>query len=54
MRLNPTECTFGVAAGKFLGFMLTARGKEANPDKCAAILDMRSPATLKEIQRLVD
>ncbi|XP_052723752.1 uncharacterized protein LOC128193711 [Vigna angularis] len=53
MRLNPAKCTFGVAAGKFLGFMLTSRGIEANPDKCGAVLQMQSPATLKEIQRLI-
>ena len=40
-------------ADKFLGFMLTARGIEANPDKYAAIMEMRSPKNLKEIQRLV-
>ena len=34
MRLNPAKCTFGVQAGKFLGFLLTSRGIEANPDKC--------------------
>ncbi|XP_068474690.1 uncharacterized protein [Phaseolus vulgaris] len=39
-------------AGKFLGFLLTERGIEANPDKCAAILAMRSPATVKEVQQL--
>jgi len=33
MRLNPEKCVFGVPARKFLGFMLTARGIEANPDK---------------------
>lgn len=33
MRLNPEKCTFGVQAGKFLGFMLTHRGIKANPDK---------------------
>jgi len=53
MRLNPEKCVFGVPTGKFLGFMLTARGIEANPDKCAAITEMRSPRNLKEIQRLV-
>ncbi|XP_061376471.1 uncharacterized protein LOC133318480 [Gastrolobium bilobum] len=36
IRLNPVKCAFGVAAGKFLGFMLTHRGIEANPDKCKA------------------
>ena len=39
-------------AGKFLGFLLSERGIEANPDKCAAILAMRSPATVKEVQQL--
>lgn len=53
MRLNPSKCTFGVPAGKFLGFMLTSRGIEANPDKCRAILEMKSPTRLKEVQCLV-
>ena len=39
-------------AGKFLGFMLTKRGIEANPDKCAAIIAMRSPTSVKEVQQL--
>jgi len=53
MRLNPTKCVFGVEGRKFLGFMLTHRGIEANPDKCEAISSMRSPVNLKELQRLV-
>ncbi|WVY97056.1 hypothetical protein V8G54_029207 [Vigna mungo] len=53
LRLNPSKCTFGVSAGKFLGFMLTNRGIEANPDKCRAILEMRTPTKLKEVQCLV-
>ena len=52
LKLNPEKCIFGVEAGKFLGFLLTERGIEANPDKCAAILAMRSPATMKEVQQL--
>nr|KYP39609.1 Transposon Ty3-G Gag-Pol polyprotein [Cajanus cajan] len=54
MRLNPEKCVFGVSGGKFLGFMLSNRGIEANPDKCQAILDMKSPGTLKEVQKLAD
>jgi len=50
LKLNPEKCIFGVEAGKFLGFLLTERGIEANPDKCAAILALRSPATVKEVQ----
>jgi len=50
LKLNPEKCVFGVEAGKFLGFLLTERGIEANPDKCAAILAMRSPTSVKEVQ----
>jgi len=51
-RLNPAKCTFGVQAGKFLGFLLTSRGIEANPDKCQAIINMRSPCNIQEVQQL--
>jgi len=54
MRLNFDKCAFGVEGGKFLGFMLTHRGIEANPEKCKAIAEMRSPNSIKEIQRLVE
>ncbi|XP_016192778.1 uncharacterized protein LOC107633688 [Arachis ipaensis] len=52
MRLNPEKCAFGVKGRKFLGFILTSRGIEANPEKCQAILDMCSPKTTKDVQRL--
>nr|XP_025640917.1 uncharacterized protein LOC112735606 [Arachis hypogaea] len=52
MRLNPDKCAFGVQGGKFLGFMLTSRGIEANPEKCKAVLNMTSPKTIKEVQQL--
>jgi len=53
LRLNPDKCVFGVDRGKFLGFMLTQHGIEANPEKCKAIIEMRSPTTIKEVQRLI-
>ena len=43
MKLNPNKCAFGVASGKFLGFMVSHRGIEANPEKIKVILDMKSP-----------
>ncbi|CAL8112754.1 unnamed protein product [Prunus armeniaca] len=52
MRLNPTKCTFGVSSGKFLGFMISQRGIEANPEKIKAIIDMKTPKTQKDIQSL--
>ena len=30
MKLNPSKCAFGVMVGKFLGFMVSQRGIEAN------------------------
>ena len=33
MKLNPNKCAFGVSSGKFLGFMVSQKGIEANPDK---------------------
>ncbi|KAM2134576.1 hypothetical protein ACFX1R_004582 [Malus domestica] len=52
MRLNPTKCAFGVGSGKFLGFMTSQRGIEANHEKIKAILDMKKPVTSKDIQSL--
>ena len=52
LKLNPEKFVFGVEAGKFLGFLLTEHGIKANPDKCAAILAMRSLASVKEVQQL--
>ena len=52
MRLNPKKCAFSVKSGKFLGFMLNERGIEANPTKCRVIMDMKSPANVKEVQVL--
>ena len=33
MRLNPNKCAFGVLSGKFLSFMVSHKGIEANPNK---------------------
>jgi len=52
LNLNPKTCVFGVEVGKFLGFLLTERGIEANPEKCVAILAMRSQISVKEVQQL--
>ena len=52
MKLNPCKCAFGVTSGTFLGFRVSQRGIEANPEKVQAILDMTSPKTVKEVQKL--
>ncbi|XP_075640531.1 uncharacterized protein LOC142612306 [Castanea sativa] len=52
MKLNPRKCAFGVLSGKFLGFIVSHRGIEANPDKIQAILNMEPPRNVKEIKSL--
>ena len=52
MKLNPKKCVFGVRSGKFLGFMVSERGIDANPDKVKAILDLQEPKTIRDVQKL--
>ncbi|KAL2474672.1 Ribonuclease H [Abeliophyllum distichum] len=52
MRLNPLKCAFGVASGKFLGFMVNQRRIEANPEKIKALVEMKSPRGPKDVQCL--
>jgi hypothetical protein len=42
LKLNPTNCFFGVSAGQLLGFLVSARGKEANPEKILCLNFARS------------
>ena len=53
MKLNPAKCAFGVKGGKFLGYMVTERGIEANPEKIRAVTELEHPTTLNEVQKLV-
>ncbi|CAA0829416.1 Unknown protein, partial [Striga hermonthica] len=52
MVLNPKKCTFGVESGKFLGYMVSQRGIEANPAKIKAIQDLTPPTSVKGVQAL--
>jgi nucleotidyltransferase/DNA polymerase involved in DNA repair len=47
LRLNPDKCTFGVSVNKFLGFMVSNWGIEANQNKIQAIEDLQLPGTLR-------
>ena len=52
IKLNPKKCTFGVPAGQLLGYLVSARGIEADPEKIQAILAMKRPAKLHDVQKL--
>ena len=43
---------FAVALGKFLGFIVSQQGIEANLDKVKVIIEVKSPKTMKEVQSL--
>ena len=52
MRLNPQKYAFVIEVRKFLGFMLTHQGIDANPNKCQVILEMKSLISVKDVQHL--
>src|SRR6266540_3957821 len=51
-KLNPEKCVFGVPSGKLLGFIVSYRGIEANPEKLKDIFKMNSTTALKDVQKL--
>jgi hypothetical protein len=51
-KLNPDKCIFGVSTGKLLGFLVSHRGVEANPEKIKAIEAMRPLARIKDVEKL--
>ena len=53
LRLNASKCSFGVGLGKFLGYMVTHKGIEVNPDHIKAINDLKPPRNAKEVQKLI-
>ena len=52
LRLNADKCAFGVGAGKFLGYLITSRGIEVNPDQIEAVKRLKLPSNPKEVQVL--
>jgi hypothetical protein len=51
-KLNPNKCVFGVPSGKLLGFIISHRGIEANPEKISTITKMKAPTCIKDVQKL--
>ena len=47
--LNASKCSFGVGSGKFLGYVVTHRGIEVNPDQIKAINDLKPLQNAKEV-----
>jgi len=54
VKLNPEKYTFKVASDKFLGYLVTQQGIDANPDQISAILEMKSlPRSMKSTSSMV-
>ena len=51
-KLNPSKCIFRVPSGILLGYIISARGIEPNPNKVSAITNMKRPTCVKDIQKL--
>ena len=52
MKLNHTKCSFGVVFGKFLGYMVTQHGIEANPDQIQSVMNIPFSTCVRDIQHL--
>ena len=52
LRLNAEKCAFRVGAGKFLGYLITNRGIEVNPDHIEVVKHFKPLSTPKEMQVL--
>src|SRR4051812_31614462 len=52
IKLNLKKCAFSVPFGQLLGYLISARGIEANTEKIKAILAMEKPKNINGIQQL--
>jgi hypothetical protein len=53
VKLNPEKCVFGVPRGMLLGFIVSERGIEANPEKIVAVTNMGPIKDLKGVHRVM-
>ena len=50
LKLNLVKCIFGATFRKLLGFVVSKKGIEIDPDKVRAIQDLPPPRTQKEVK----
>jgi hypothetical protein len=53
VKLNPEKCVFGMPRGMLLGYIVSQRGIEANPEKVAALERMGPIRDLKGVQKVL-
>jgi hypothetical protein len=52
-KMNPLKCTFGVSAGKFLGFIMHENGVEIDPKKIESIKKVQAPTSKKGVTEIL-
>ena len=50
MKLNPAKCTLGATSEKLLGFVVSKKGIEIDPNKVRAIQDLPPSRTQKKVR----
>ena len=53
LKLNKAKCQFEMTEIKFLGHKISEKGIEADPQKVVAVIEMRNPTSVKELQRFL-
>jgi hypothetical protein len=53
VKLNPEKCVFSMPRGMLLGYIVSQRGIEANPEKVAALERMGPIRDLKGVQKVM-
>lgn len=52
LKLKPKKCTFGAERIKYLGIIVSSKGLEPHPEKISCLLNMPSPSSKKDVERL--
>ena len=52
VRLNPKKYTFGMKFGKLLGYIVSVKGIEVDPEKLQAIVNMQPPKNFSQLHSL--
>jgi hypothetical protein len=52
LKLNPEKCVFSIHKGKVLGYLVSTKDIEANPDKIKALIEMQDLVSVKDVQKL--
>jgi hypothetical protein len=53
LKMNPLKCSFGVSAGRFLGFIVHVAGIEVDLKKIESIREIQEPTCKKDVQSLL-